>query len=72
VVGKVRERLTVSKEVAQKFDRESFNLKKLNELEVRKQYHIDVTNRLAALADLSDGDEINTAWENIKKNIKKI
>jgi len=72
VVGKVRERLTVSKEVAQKFDWERFNLKMLNELEVRKQYHIEITNRLAPLANLSDGEQISTAWENIKKNIKKI
>jgi hypothetical protein len=26
-----------------------FNLRKLNDLEVRKQYHIEITNRFAAL-----------------------
>jgi hypothetical protein len=36
VVAKVRERLAVSKEAAQKFDAERFNFKKLSELEVRK------------------------------------
>ena len=36
----VREKLAVSKQAAQKFDGERFNLKKLNELEVRKQYQI--------------------------------
>ena len=35
--AKVRERLTVSKKVAQKFDGEEFNLRKVNELEVKKQ-----------------------------------
>ena len=35
VVAKVREELTVSKQAGQKFDVESFNLRKLNELEVR-------------------------------------
>jgi len=40
VVAEVREKLAVSKQVAQKFDGERFNLKKLNELEVRKQYQI--------------------------------
>ena len=40
VVGKIRERLSVSKREAQKFDGERFNLWKLNELEVRKQYQI--------------------------------
>jgi hypothetical protein len=38
VVGKVRERLAISKRAAQKFDAVRFNLKKLSELEVRKQY----------------------------------
>jgi len=37
VVGKVRERLAVSKEAALKFDVERFKLRDLSELEVRKQ-----------------------------------
>jgi len=37
VVAKVRERLAVSKQEVQKFDAERFNLRKLNQLEVRKQ-----------------------------------
>jgi len=36
VVARVRERLAVSKLATQKFDGEIFNLRKLNELEVRK------------------------------------
>jgi len=35
--AKPRERLTVSKKVAQKFDGEGFNLRMANELEVKKQ-----------------------------------
>jgi len=35
VVAKVRETLTGSKEAAQKFDVERFNLRKLNKLEVK-------------------------------------
>jgi hypothetical protein len=67
VVEKVRERLAGSKQAAQKFDGERFNLRKLNELEVRKQYQIDFTNGLAALESLSNGEDINRAWENIKR-----
>jgi len=52
VVAKVRERLAVSKQAAQSFDGERFNLRKLNELEVRKQYQIEITNRFAALENL--------------------
>jgi len=49
VVANVRERLAVSKQSAQKLDGERFNPRKLNELEVRKQYQIVFTNRFAAL-----------------------
>ena len=37
VVAKVRERLVVSKEAAQRFDVDRFNLRKLSELEVRRE-----------------------------------
>ena len=70
VVAKVRERLAVSKRAAQKFDGEKFNLRKLNELEVRKQYQTETENRFAALENVSDSKDINRTWENIKENIK--
>jgi len=66
VVAKVRERLAVGKQAAQKFNWERFNLGKLNELEVRKQYQIEITNRFAALENLNGGKDINSAWENVK------
>ena len=53
VVAKVRERLAVRKQVAQKSDGGRFNLRKLNDLEVRKQYQIEITNRFAALENVS-------------------
>jgi hypothetical protein len=37
VVAKDRERLSVNKRVAQKFDKDTFNLRKLNEVKVRGQ-----------------------------------
>ena len=37
-VSEVRGELTVSKQAAQEFDVERFNVRKLSELEVRKQY----------------------------------
>ena len=70
VVAEVRERLAVSKQAAQKFDKERFNLRKLSELEVRKQYQIEITNRFAALENLNDSEDINSAWGNFKENIK--
>ena len=61
--------MAVCKQAAQRYDGERFNLK-LNELEVRKQYQVEITNRFAALENLSDDDDINRACENIKENIK--
>jgi len=46
VIEKVRERLAVGKLAAWRFHRPRFNLRKLNELEVRKQYQIEIANRL--------------------------
>jgi hypothetical protein len=40
VVAKVRERLAVNKQRSQRFDMESFNLKKLNEVEGKEQFQI--------------------------------
>ena len=70
MVAKIQERFKVSKQAAQSFDGERFNLRKLNELEVRKQFQIEIINRFAALENLSDDENINRAWENIKENIK--
>jgi len=63
-------RLAERKEVAQMFDRERFNLSKLNELEVRKLNQIEITNRFVALENVSGDEDINRAWENMKENIE--
>jgi len=49
---------------------ERFNLRKLNELEVKEKYQIEITNRFAALENLDVDKDVNRAWENIKENIK--
>ena len=67
---KVRERLAVNKLAAQKYHVERFNLRNLNELEVMKQYQIDISNSYAALENLRDNEDINRVWENIKENTK--
>jgi len=59
VVAKVGERLTASKQTAEKFDGERFNLRKLIELEVRKQYLIEISNKFAALENLIESEDIN-------------
>jgi hypothetical protein len=67
VVAKVRERLAVSKQAARTFDAEIFNLKKLSELEVRKQYKLKISNRFAALENKNVSEDINRAWETLKR-----
>jgi hypothetical protein len=54
MVSNVTERLAVSKQATQKSDVERFNLGKLNELDVTKQYQIKISHRLAALENLND------------------
>jgi hypothetical protein len=51
-VEKINERLAVNKQELHKFHMESFNLK-LNEVEVKEKYFVDVSNRFAALEDLT-------------------
>jgi hypothetical protein len=47
-----------------------FNLKKLNEVEGKEKYHVEVSNRFAALEDLDAEFEIDIIWETIRENIK--
>ena len=70
VIAKVRERLAVGKQAAQRFDRQRFNLRKVNEPELREQYQIEITNRFAASENLNDDEDVNRTWENIKENIQ--
>jgi len=46
---------------------ERFNLRKLNELEVRKRYWIEILKRFAALENLSDSEDINRFWKTLKR-----
>ena len=39
-------------------------------MEVRKQYQIEITNRIASSENLSDVVDLNRACENIKENMK--
>jgi hypothetical protein len=69
VVAKVREQLAVNKQRSHRFHMERFNLKKLNDVEVKQHYRFQVSNRFAALKDLEPDVEINSAWEMIRENI---
>jgi hypothetical protein len=45
VVAKLRERISVSKRARQKFDVERFDLKKLDDVEVKEKYQREISNR---------------------------
>jgi hypothetical protein len=45
VVARVRERLAVGKQLVKKMDVERFNVKKLNEVEVKEQYQVTIKNQ---------------------------
>jgi 50S ribosomal subunit-associated GTPase HflX len=48
---------------------ERFNLKKLNEVDGKEQFRVEVSNKFAALEDLDTEVEIISAWETIRENI---
>jgi hypothetical protein len=70
VVAKARERLAVNKQISRRFNIDRFNLKKLNDVEGKEQFRVEVSNRFVALEDLDTEMEINGAWETIRENIK--
>jgi 50S ribosomal subunit-associated GTPase HflX len=69
-IQKVRDRLAVSKRTAHRIYMERFNLKKLNELEGKEQYHVEISNRFTALENLDTEVDINKASEPTGENIK--
>jgi hypothetical protein len=44
---------------------ERFNLKKLNEVDRKEQYLIEISNRFASLEKLDTEVDVNKAWETI-------
>jgi hypothetical protein len=58
----------VSKRAAQKIDTERFNVKKLDEMDVKEKYQVTIRNKFAALENLEDSEDINGAWDNIRDN----
>jgi hypothetical protein len=52
VIAKVRQRLSVSKQVAQVFDMERCNINNLNDVEVKENYQIKISSSFAAVENL--------------------
>jgi hypothetical protein len=65
VVEKVRERLVTSKETTHRFHTERFSLKKLNEVDGKEQYQVEISNRFTASENLDAEVDINRTWETV-------
>jgi hypothetical protein len=68
VVTKVGDRLTVSKQKTHTFNVETLNLKKLNEVEGKEHYHVEISNRFPASENFDEELDINRARETIREN----
>jgi hypothetical protein len=69
VVAEVRDRLAVNKRAARNIDMERFNLTKSNEVEVKGQCRVTVTDKFAAVENLEGNGDINGAWGTVRENI---
>jgi hypothetical protein len=63
-------RLASRKQTTHRFHTERFSLKKLNEVESKEQYRVQISNSFAALETLDTEMDINRLSETIKENIK--
>jgi hypothetical protein len=70
IVAKLRERISVSEQARRNFDLERFDLIKLDEVKVKEKYHVEISNRFAALESLDESFDINNVWESIRENSK--
>jgi hypothetical protein len=52
------------------FDLERFDVNKLNDIEVKEKYQVEISNTSAALESSDESFYINNAWESIRENIK--
>jgi hypothetical protein len=70
VVAEMRERISVSKGTRQNSDLERFDLKKLDDVEVKEKCQVEISNRFVALESLVESLDINKTYESIRENIK--
>jgi hypothetical protein len=69
VVAKVWERLAVNKHDSREFIRRCSITRSLKDVKGKEQFHVEVSNRFAALEDLDAEVEINSAWDIIRETI---
>jgi ribosomal protein S25 len=55
--------------MVKKIDMERFNLKKINEWEVKEKYQVTIKTSFTALENLEDNGDISSAWDTVRENI---
>jgi hypothetical protein len=60
-VAKLREEISVSKRERKIFDLERFDLKKLDDVEVKEKYQVEISNIFTDLESLDESSDINNA-----------
>jgi hypothetical protein len=71
VVPRVTDRLAMSKQTTHRVHMERFSLNKLNEVEGKQQYRVEISNGFADFEVVNTEVAINRAWETIRDNIKR-
>jgi hypothetical protein len=66
-VAKLRKRLSVSKRARPNSNLERFDLKRLDDVEVKEKYQVEISNRFAALESLDESFDIINDWESIRE-----
>jgi hypothetical protein len=46
-------------------------MRKLNDVEVKEKYQVEISNRFAALESLDENFDINNAWKSIRGKISR-
>jgi hypothetical protein len=69
-VAKLKERLSVSKITRQNSNLEKYDLKSMDDVEVKEKYQVEISNRFTALEYLDENFDPNNALEIIRENIK--
>jgi hypothetical protein len=67
VVAKIRERPEVRKQTMNRFHMERFNLKKLNKVEGKELYCVEISNRFAAMENSDTEVDVNIAGRLLKQ-----
>jgi hypothetical protein len=68
-MAKLRERLAMNKQSSYRFNTGRFNLKKLNKVDGKEQYCIEISSFTALEKSDAEAD-INRTWETIRENVK--